>query len=90
MRADLRDAVPSDVYMAVYARHNPERDYQRAYGKEVWKAVEETKIVDRAIKIFTDRAAQDNWRRWTGRRWEIAASLCTPRPWTRAGVPTIR
>lgn len=60
LAADLQDAVPSDVYMAVYARHNPERDYQRAYWKEVWKAVEETKIVDRAIKIFTDRAAQDD------------------------------
>lgn len=60
LAADLRDAVPSDVYMAVYARHNPERDYQRAYWKEVWKTFEETKIVDRAIKIVTDRAAQDN------------------------------
>jgi hypothetical protein len=52
---DLRRAVPQDAYMAVYGKHNPERDYQREYWKEVWDTVQETQIIERAVKIVTDR-----------------------------------
>ena len=57
---DLRRAVPADVFMAVHGKHNPERDFQREYYKEVWETVRETEIIERAIKIVTDRAPEED------------------------------
>ena len=57
-RVDVRRGVPDDVYLVVYGKHNPERDYQRKYYEEVWKTVQETKIIDRVIKIVTSRDGQ--------------------------------
>ncbi len=56
---DLRRGVPNDVYMVVHAKHNPERDYQQQYYEEVWKAVQETQILDRVLKIITSRLEED-------------------------------
>jgi len=56
---DLRRAVPADAYMVVYGKHNPERDFQRAYYKEVWKAVEETKIVEQAVQIVASHLSRE-------------------------------
>lgn len=56
---DLRRAVPADAYLAVYGKHNPERDYQREYFKGVWQTVEETKIVERAAQIVTSQLSRD-------------------------------
>jgi len=52
---DLRRAVPADVYMVVYGKHNPERDFQREYYREVWKTVDQTKIIQRAAEIVASR-----------------------------------
>ncbi len=57
---DLRRAVPADAYMVVHSKHNPERDFQREYYKAVWKTVEETKIVERAVEIVTSRLSRDD------------------------------
>ncbi len=57
---DLRRAVPADAYVAVYAKHNPERDYQRQYYQEVWDTVRETRILERAVKIVTDRVPAED------------------------------
>jgi hypothetical protein len=57
---DLRRAVPADAYMVVHGKHNPERDFQREYFKEVWKTVEETKIIERAVEIVTSRLSHDD------------------------------
>ncbi len=52
---DLRRAVPADVYMVVYGKHNPERDFQREYYREVWKTVDQTKIIQRIAEIVASR-----------------------------------
>ncbi len=52
---DLRRGVPDDVFLVVYAKHNPERDYQKQYYEEVWKTVQDTQILDKALKIVTSR-----------------------------------
>jgi hypothetical protein len=52
---DLCRAVPADAYMVIHGKHNPKRDFQREYFKAVWKAVEETKIVDQVVQIVTSR-----------------------------------
>ncbi len=57
---DLRRAVPADVYLAVHTQHDPKRDFQRKYFEEVWNTVQETKIVDRTVKILTSRMSQKN------------------------------
>ena len=31
---DIKRVAPADAFLAVYARHNPERDYQREYFAE--------------------------------------------------------
>ena len=48
---DLRNAVPADMFLAVYGKHNPERDYQKQHYQEVWKAVEQTRIVERVVQL---------------------------------------
>ena len=57
---DLRRAVPQDAFLAVYAQHNPERDFQREYYREVWNTVQETQIIERAVKIVTDRIGEED------------------------------
>jgi len=57
---DLRRAVPADVFMAAHGKHNPERDFQREYYKQVWETVQETEIIERAIKIVTDRVPAED------------------------------
>jgi len=57
---DLRRAAPAEAFMAVYGKHNPERDYQKEYYQEVWNKVQETGIIEQAVKIVTDRVPQDD------------------------------
>ena len=56
---DLRRGVPDDVYLVVQGKHNPERDYQKQYYEEVWKTVQETQVLDRALKIITSRLEEE-------------------------------
>ena len=56
---DLKRGVPSGAYLAVYARHNPERDYQREYWQEVCDAVEDSQILQRALKLATSRVPDE-------------------------------
>ncbi len=55
---DLKKAVPEDVYLVVYGRHNPERDYQKEHYAQVWKTFEETKIVEKIAKILSESVPQ--------------------------------
>ena len=52
---DVRRGVPDDVFLAVYSKHNPERDFQNKYCEEIWQTVEETQILDRVVKLVTSR-----------------------------------
>ncbi|MCA9034951.1 MAG: hypothetical protein KDA91_07475 [Planctomycetaceae bacterium] len=56
--ADLKEAAPPDSFISVYAKHNPERDYQKQYYKEVWETVQQTKIMDRILQIVQSRAGE--------------------------------
>jgi len=57
---DLRRAVPAEAFMAVYGKHNPERDYQKQYYQAVWDKVRETGIIEQAVKIVTDRVSPED------------------------------
>jgi len=55
---DLRRGVPTEAHLAIFGQHNPERDYQRAYLAEVCQTFEQEKIVERLIKIVSERMSQ--------------------------------
>jgi hypothetical protein len=55
---DLRKAVPEEAYLVVHAMSNPERDYQKKHYEEIWKTVQETNIIERALNIVTSRAPE--------------------------------
>ncbi|WP_145944070.1 hypothetical protein [Fuerstiella marisgermanici] len=57
---DLRDALPPDVFLAVYGKHNSERDYQREHYAEVWNAVEETRIIEKTFQLIQARMAEND------------------------------
>lgn len=52
---DLRDAVPSRAFLATHYKHNPERDYQKAYHAAVWKEVEDTQIIEKFLGAIQGR-----------------------------------
>ncbi len=54
-KLNLKRAVPDDVFLLVYAKHNPERDFQQAYYEEIWKAVQETDLINKVVKIVTSQ-----------------------------------
>jgi len=37
---DIKHAAPPEAFLAVYAKHNPARDYQRQYYADAWKTFE--------------------------------------------------
>ena len=63
---DLRRAVPADAFMAVYGKHNPERDYQRDYYQQVWQTMQDTQIIERVVKIATKRMSADDLEKARG------------------------
>ena len=56
---DIKRLAPTDAHMVVYARHNPERDYQTQYLADAWRTFREEKIGERVWKIISSRAPQD-------------------------------
>src|SRR5262245_46117959 len=56
---DIKHAAPPDAFLAVYAKHNPARDYQRQYYADAWKTFQDEKIGERILKIITSAAPPD-------------------------------
>ena len=52
-QADLKEAIPSDMFLAIHGRHNPERDFQKQYYSEVWKTVQETRIIEKISALIS-------------------------------------
>lgn len=59
-KLDLRRGVPADAFLVAERMHNPERDFQREHFKEVWKTVEETRIIERAVQIVASRMSRED------------------------------
>jgi hypothetical protein len=57
---DLRRAASPDAFLVVHRKHNPERDFQRKYLQDVWNTVEETQIIERAVKIIASRMSRED------------------------------
>ena len=66
---DIKRAVPTDAYLAVYARHDPKRDYEREYFLQAWQTFKEERIGERLMDIVVSRvpneqlaAAKSRWQ----------------------------
>ena len=57
---DLKQAVPTSAFMAVYGKHNPERDYQYEYMAEAFQTFRDEEICARLVKIVTSHAPERN------------------------------
>lgn len=57
---DLKEGIPSDVFLAVHGMQNPERDYQKAYYAEVWAEVERSDIINRLFKIVQSNMSEND------------------------------
>jgi hypothetical protein len=58
-KVDIKRAVPSDAYLAVYGKHNPERDYQRKYFEAALRTAHEEHIGQRVLDIITSRMPKE-------------------------------
>jgi len=72
---DIKHAAPPDAFLAVYAKHNPARDYQRQYYAEAWKTFQDEKIGERLLKIITSAAPPDKLAAATSKVDELKAAL---------------
>lgn len=57
----LMEAAPNDAYLAIYAKHNPERDYQQAYYADIRQTVEDTKIVEKFFAAIQKQVPPDQF-----------------------------
>jgi hypothetical protein len=56
---DVKRAAPADAHTVVYARHNPERDYQREYYQDAWNTFREERIAERLFEIVASRVPEE-------------------------------
>ncbi len=77
---DLRDAVPSDVYLATYHRHNPERDYIQEHYEHVWATIEETRIVERFVDAVKEQMSDGDIDEFE-EVWETLTNAVEPIQW---------
>lgn len=55
---DLRDAAPPGAFMAVYGKHNPERDYQKEHYKAVWEEVQKAKLHEKILQLIQSNLSE--------------------------------
>jgi hypothetical protein len=72
---DIKHAAPPDAFLAVYAKHNPERDYQRQYYADAWKTFQDERICERLLKIISSAAPPDKLAAATSKVDEVKAAL---------------
>jgi hypothetical protein len=59
----MQRLAPPEAFVAVYARHNPERDYQREHYARVWQTIEEERLPERLMEIVLAQIAADKRER---------------------------
>lgn len=65
---DLRDAAPPGVFMAIYGKHNPERDYQKEHFKAVWEEVQKAKLHERVLQLIQSNMAEGDAEKFVAAR----------------------
>jgi hypothetical protein len=75
VQVDLRRAAPAEAHLVIYGKHNPERDYQRAYFEAVLQTLRDEKLVDRFVEIISSRMPQEQLDKTKEIIGEIHAAL---------------
>ncbi|TWU28332.1 hypothetical protein [Bythopirellula polymerisocia] len=60
VEVDLHRIAPQDAHLAVYAKHNPERDYQQPLFANVWNKFKAEKLDERLLEIITSRMSEED------------------------------
>ncbi|RIK76213.1 MAG: hypothetical protein DCC67_14240 [Planctomycetota bacterium] len=58
-KLDIKRGVPADVHMAVYGKHNPERESQEQYAREAWETFKSERIGQRIVELIGSRIPQN-------------------------------
>ncbi len=80
VETDLRRCAPVEAHLAIYGKHNPERDYQTAYLEEICQTVRDEKIVERFLEIITSRMPDQKLNDAKGLFEELRTAL-SPADW---------
>lgn len=65
---DLRDAAPPGAFMAVYGKHNPERDYQKEHYKAVWEEVQKAKLHEKLLQLIQSNLSEGDAEKFIAAR----------------------
>ena len=79
---DLRDAAPPGAFMAIYGKHNPERDYQEKHYQAVWDEVQKTKICEKVLQIVQNKMAEGDAAQFVAVR-EALQNALSPIQWDK-------
>ena len=75
VQADLKEAIPTDMFLAIHGKHNPERDYQQQYYGEIWETVQETQIIEKVSALISARMSDDESAQASQVRDALTAAL---------------
>ena len=75
VKLDIKKAVPEDAFLAVYGKHNPERDYQAEYCKEAWNTFREERIGERVFEIIKSQAPKEDLEKMQNAWEEVQEAL---------------
>jgi hypothetical protein len=73
--ADIKRLAIADAHTAVYAKANPEREYQTAYLADAWKTFRDERIAERIFEIVAARAPEDELAKFKDAWEEIETAL---------------
>ncbi|MEP3477647.1 MAG: hypothetical protein ABJZ55_00220 [Fuerstiella sp.] len=83
MADGLMEAAPNDAYLAIYRKHNPERDYQKAFFAEIRQTVEDTKIVDKFFAAIQKQVPPDQFAQFEAIKNQLMQAVA-PIDWDAA------
>ena len=72
---DLRDAAPPGAFMAVYGKHNPERDYQKEHFKAVWEEVQKAKLHEKILQLIQSNMSEGDAEKFVAARDALRAAV---------------
>ena len=79
----LMEAAPNDAYLAIYRKHNPERDYQKAYYAEIRQAIQETRIVDKFFAAIEKQVPAEEFAQFDAIKNQLLQAV-SPIDWDAA------
>ena len=74
-KVDIKRVAPTDSFLVVYAKHNPERDYQRQYLADALKTIQDERICERLMNIITSRVPQEKLDQARSKLQEVQTAL---------------